>query len=321
MSIYQTEHTRTLVRTALAEDLAGHEDLTCRALVAEGARLHGVLKAKAPGVVCGLPVFAEVFAALNAEVAITSLLPDGTPVVPGQVVMECTGPARAVLIAERTGLNLAQRLSGTATMVARYVECCAGTSAGIYDTRKTTPGLRALQKYAVVAGGGRNHRFGLFDQVLIKENHIALMYAGLGLADGVDAPDGVLFQGSGPAEAVARCRATLGGEMVVQCEIERLDDLIPVLNAGADLVLLDNMSPAQCAEAVRMRDRHAAGVDSGTHRIPAVARRGRAELEASGGIILATVRDFAEAGVDRISVGELTHSNPALDLSLRCTVC
>lgn len=285
---------QALIRLALHEDLRFVGDLTCAATVAPGARLHGVLKAKVPGVVCGLPLFARVLAELPGAVTVTTDLADGTVVHPGEMVLEMTGDAVAMLIAERTALNLCQRLSGTATLTARYVEAVKGTRAKILDTRKTTPGMRLLQKHAVLAGGGANHRIGLYDQVLIKDNHIALM------------PPGPL--GSGPAEAVRRARVHVGPTTLVEVEIERLDDLEPCISAGADIILLDNLPPSELAKAVRRRD-----------ACPAPDGR-TVLLEASGGITLATVRAVAETGVERISTGELTHSVQALDLSLRCTV-
>ncbi len=306
MTVYQTQETRALIALALAEDLAGADDITCRALVPPGARLRGTVKAKSPGVVCGLPVFAEVFAALSlgagsgsSSVTVTHCAADGRAVVSGEVVLDCHGDARVLLIAERTALNICQRLSGTATATARYVEAVAGTRAQILDTRKTSPGLRYLQKHAVAAGGGRNHRLGLYDQVLIKDNHIALMLMASGAG---------LFHDSQPAEAVHRCRALLGESVLVEVEIERLGDLEPVILAGADIVLLDNMPPTQLRQAVSIRD----GLLHAKRTARAVA------LEASGGITMDTVRDFADSGVDRISIGDLTHSAPALDLSLRC---
>ncbi|MBA2480158.1 MAG: carboxylating nicotinate-nucleotide diphosphorylase, partial [Planctomycetes bacterium] len=199
------------------------------------------------------------------------------------------GDAATLLQGERTALNFCQRLSGTATLTRRYVDAVAGTRAGIFDTRKTTPGMRILQKHAVACGGGRNHRMGLYDQVLIKENHIALMPG----------------PGSGPAEAVKRSRSSCGDTAVIEVEIEDLRDLEPVMAAGADIVLLDNMPPAMLIEAVARRDR----AQASTPR--------RVELEASGGITLDTVRAVAQTGVERISTGELTHSVRALDLSMR----
>ena len=282
---YTHPQTAALIASALDEDLAGADDLTVASCVPPDARLDAVLTAKAAGVVCGASLFQQVCDAVAAgSVAVTSAAADGTAVQPGDVVVTASGLARTILIAERTALNLMQRLSGTASVTRRYVDAVAGTRAAILDTRKTTPGLRRLEKHAVTAGGGVNHRYGLFDQVLIKENHIALMGA------------------SGPAEAVRRCREQVGAEAIVEVEIERLADLEAVIEAGASIVLLDNMGPDLLSQAVAIRGDRAV------------------QLEASGGINLDTVRAAADSGVDRISVGALTHSVIALDLSLRCSV-
>lgn len=284
-----------LVRMALAEDLRAGQDVTCAATLAPGARLTGAVRAKEPGVVCGLWLFRTVFDVLNGDARVWDVAADGTVVQAGDTVIRLEGDATTLLVAERTALNLCQRLSGTATLTARYVAAIAGTRARILDTRKTTPGMRLLQKHAVVAGGGYNHRSGLYDQVLIKDNHVALMLPGP--------------LGSGPAEAVRRCRERLGPAVLVEVEIERLEDLEPCMQAGADIILLDNLPPAVLREAVVRRDACAA-------RHPATARP--VLLEASGGITLQTVRGFAESGVERISTGELTHSVRSLDLSMRC---
>ncbi len=279
-----------LVRMALAEDLRDGQDVTCAATLAPGARLSGVVRAKEAGVVCGLWLFRTVFDVLDGDARVWDVAVDGTVVQPGDIIIRMEGDATTLLVAERTALNLCQRLSGTATLTARYVAAVAGTRARILDTRKTTPGMRLLQKHAVIAGGGQNHRIGLYDQVLIKDNHIALM------------PPGPL--GSGPAEAVRRSRERLGEAVVIEVEIERLDDLEPCITAGADIILLDNLPPSVLREAVARRDAF-------TSVRPVL-------LEASGGITLATVRGFAESGVERISTGELTHSVRSLDLSMRC---
>lgn len=291
-TIYDHPDVTGLIDRALHEDLRFGDDLTCVALVPPTAQLACVIRAKEPGVLCGLPLYPHIFAALGGGVVISRQEPDGTAVKPGDVVFTARGSARAILKAERTGLNFCQRLSGTASMARTYVDAVAGTRARILDTRKTTPGLRLLEKYAVTVGGAANHRIGLYDQVLIKENHIALMSGGA--AD------------SKPAEAVRRCRVVQGGQVVVEVEIEFLQDLAPCIRAGADMVLLDNMTPDQVREAVAIRD-----------ATPAPDGR-RVLLEASGGITIATIRAYAEAGADRISVGALTHSVKALDLSMRC---
>ena len=295
---YRHADVRELIALALREDLRDGGDVTCRALVPQRARLDGIVRAKVAGVVCGLPLFQLVFNALaedlpGGEVTVTHHVSDGSVVLSGDEVLRCSGNAVTMLIGERTALNLCQRLSGTATMARRYVEAVAGTRAQVFDTRKTTPGMRLLEKHAVVSGGARNHRIGLYDQVLIKDNHIALM------------PPGPL--GSGPAEAVRRTRERCGEKIIIEVEIERLDDLEPVIHAGADIVLLDNMTPELMREAVQRRDRLSAH-RSGSRLV---------ELEASGGITLTTIRAVAETGVERISTGALTHSVHAMDLSMR----
>jgi nicotinate-nucleotide pyrophosphorylase (carboxylating) len=263
-----------LVRAALAEDV-GAGDITTDAIVPAGARCRAALLLKEPGIVCGLGAVEAVFRALDPDVDLEVLIEDGARVtdVPAQTAV-VEGPARAVLTGERTALNFLGRLCGIASLTARYVDLVAGTGATILDTRKTTPGLRALEKYAVGCGGGTNHRAGLDDAVLVKENHIRI--AG----------------GIGPAVAAFRDSAR-----AVEVEAETLDDVREALGAGADRILLDNMPPEQVRRAVEVVG-------------------GRAELEASGGISLATVRAFAETGVDFISVGALTRAARSLDVSL-----
>jgi nicotinate-nucleotide pyrophosphorylase (carboxylating) len=262
------------VARALAEDV-GTGDVTTEATVDSGARARALITQKAPGVVFGLDVTEAAFAALDPDVVTERLAPEGEWR-DGGPVLRLEGRARALLTAERTALNFLQRLSGVATMAARYVREVEGTGARILDTRKTTPGLRALEKAAVAAGGARNHRAGLYDAILIKENHIAAA--------------------GGIAEAVGRARAAAPG-LPLEVETRTLAEVEEALEAGAPWILLDNMSVAELREAVR----HVAG---------------RAELEASGGITLETLRDAAATGVDFISVGALTHSAPALDFSL-----
>ena len=264
-----------LVRRALAEDL-GTGDLTASAVVPERARAVATIEQRAPGVIAGLDAAHEAFAQADASLAFEPLAAEGEWREGGEVA-RIEGPARGILAAERVALNLLGRLSGVATATARYVRAVEGTGARILDTRKTTPGLRALEKAAVLTGGGAAHRAGLHDAILVKENHAALA--------------------GGVGEAARRAVAGRAGAGFVEVEIESLDDLEEVLAAGVDRVLLDNMGADDMREAVRR-----AG--------------GRAELEASGGITLETVRSVAEAGVDFISVGALTHSAPALDFSL-----
>jgi nicotinate-nucleotide pyrophosphorylase (carboxylating) len=303
MDLYTQPEVTALLALALGEDLRQTGDLTANALIPDTATLAGTVTAKSPGVVCGLALFARVAALLGGDLHCRDAAPDGTVVAAGTPVLRLHGDARLMLAVERTALNLCQRLSGTATMTRRYVDLVAGTRAGIFDTRKTAPGQRLLQKHAVAAGGGRNHRMGLHDQVLIKDNHLALM-------PGWDHGKA----GSAPAEAVRRCRAALGASTVIEVEIETVADLPAVMRAGADIVLLDNLPPAALRDAVALRDRVLAEADPAARG----ALRPHVDLEASGGITLATVRAYADTGVERISTGEPTHSAPALDLSLRC---
>jgi nicotinate-nucleotide pyrophosphorylase (carboxylating) len=265
------------VDRALAEDI-GSGDVTTAATVPPGNRATALITQKAPGVVYGLAVAERVFRALDPEAEIELLSEEGTWRERGEV-MRVTGQAAALLTAERTALNFLQRLSGVATMAARCVAAIDGTGARILDTRKTTPGLRTLEKAAVAAGGATNHRAGLYDGVLIKENHAAIA--------------------GGVGEAVRRARAR-APELPLEVECRDLAEVDEALAAGAPRLLLDNMTQAQ----LRMAVAHVAG---------------RAELEASGGVTLETLRDVAATGVDFVSVGALTHSPPALDLSLILT--
>jgi nicotinate-nucleotide pyrophosphorylase (carboxylating) len=272
--------TKALVERALAEDV-GAEDVTAEATVPEGARGRARIVQKAPGVVFGLAVVTEAMRQCGVE-DVDSLVVEGQwrEEVPAEVLL-ASGSARGLLAAERTALNFLAHLSGVATLTARFVEAVDGTGARILDTRKTTPGLRALEKAAVAAAGGRNHRMGLYDAILIKENHIALA--------------------GGVAKAIHAARTTQPS-MPVEIECRDLEEVAYALGAGADRLLLDNMDAATLKEAVRLRDAE------GGSSPPA--------LEASGGVTLENVREIAEAGVDYISVGALTHSAPALDFSL-----
>jgi nicotinate-nucleotide pyrophosphorylase (carboxylating) len=273
--------TADLVARALAEDI-GTGDVTAEAVVPADARARARIIQKAPGVLFGVEVAAEVFRRAGAE-TVEPIAAEGIfrEDVPADVAV-VAGPARALLAAERTALNFLCHLSGIATLAARYVAAAAPHGATILDTRKTTPGLRALEKAAVAAGGARNHRMGLDDAILLKENHIALA--------------------GGVGEAVRGARAARP-ELAIEVECRDLDDVAAALAAGADRLLLDNMDPARLREAVALRDRPG-------------ARYGAPGLEASGGITLANVATVAAAGVDFISVGALTHSAPALDLSM-----
>jgi nicotinate-nucleotide pyrophosphorylase (carboxylating) len=264
-----------VVERALAEDVGGG-DLTTSAVVSPEARAVARVEQKAPGVIAGIRVAEAVFERVDPELAVGVLAVEGEWREPG-AVLEVKGAAGSILTAERTALNLLGRLSGVATLTARFVEAVEGTGVRILDTRKTTPGLRALEKDAVRAGGGTSHRAGLYDAILVKENHAAIA--------------------GGVGEAARRALAAAPEGVMVEVECSTLDELDQALSAGVQRILLDNMDP----EALRAAAERTAG---------------RAELEASGGVTLDTVRAVAETGVDFISVGALTHSAPALDLSL-----
>lgn len=266
-----------LVRTALLEDLGRAGDITADAIVPADQQAKLVMRARQPGVIAGLDIARCVFQMVSPATSLRSERPDGSAVEPGQVIATIDGPARSLLTAERTALNFTCHLSGVATATASLVAAVNGTRAQIVCTRKTTPGLRALEKYAVRAGGGANHRFGLDDAVLIKDNHIAL-------AGGLRA-------------AVERAKANVGHLVKIEVEVDTLSQLKEALSAGVDAVLLDNMTTEQLAEAVAMVD-------------------GRTITEASGRITAATAPAIAATGVDLISVGWLTHSAASLDIGL-----
>ena len=271
-----------LIRLALAEDFGATGDRTSLATIPETTRAKAAFVARGVGVVAGLPVAALVCSAVNPELAFVPIVPDGTPTERGTALATLEGPLHAILGAERTALNFLQRLSGVASLTRKYVDATSGFRARVLDTRKTTPGWRLLEKYAVRAGGGTNHRIGLYDGILIKDNHIA------GLAGDV-------------RKAVEAARTYPGNAgLSVEVEVDTLAQLEHALAVRADIVLLDNMSLADLRTAVARRD----AVNPATL------------LEASGGVTLTTVRDIASTGVDRISVGALTHSAPALDIGL-----
>ena len=272
---------RDLVARALAEDLGEAGDVTSDAVVPADAEARARIVQKEPGVVFGIEAAAEAFAQVGAR-ALDPMEPEGEwrGDVPADVAL-ASGPARALLAAERTALNLLCHLSGVATLTARYVRAIGDSGATLLDTRKTMPGMRALEKAAVAAGGGTNHRLGLHDAILLKENHL------------------VVAGGVGAAVAAAR---HADGDRPVEVECSDLDEVAEGLQAGADRLLLDNMAPDELRAAVAARD--------------AAADGNRAELEASGGITLDNAAEIAATGVDFISVGALTHSAPALDLSM-----
>lgn len=288
---------RRLVRLAMEEDLAGGQDWTTVALVPLERRGAADIVAREPGVAAGMPALIAAIDELEFELTAALQVEDGVAVVAGDALATLSGTVRDLLTIERTLLNVLGRLMGVATRTARFVQLAADSKARIYDTRKTTPGWRRLEKYAVRCGGGCNHRLGLFDAVLIKDNHLAqAAEAGAGALDPPTAVRRAREFMSGPEGA----RAGAPAEPIVEVEVDSLEQLASVLPAAPDMVLLDNMSLDQLRQAVAMRDRHAPGI----------------LLEASGGVREDTVREIAATGVDRISVGGLTHSAVALDVAL-----
>jgi nicotinate-nucleotide pyrophosphorylase (carboxylating) len=271
---------RAIIQRALDEDI-GSGDVTTDNAVPADQRSRAVLLAKQDGVLCGGRVFAETLALVDRAVAVDLLRPDGAAIGTGDIVARIEGPTRALLTGERTALNFVQRLSGIATATAAFVARLRGLPTRLVDTRKTTPGLRVLEKYAVRVGGGHNHRFNLADAVLLKDNHLAALRS----------------RGLDLASAIRTVRQRVPHTMRVEVEVTSLDQIDDALAGGADIVLLDNMKPEEMRAAV--------------HRIA-----GRALTECSGTVTLDTVRERAETGVDLISSGALTHSAKALDLSL-----
>jgi nicotinate-nucleotide pyrophosphorylase (carboxylating) len=275
--------TLSAVRAALQEDLGARGDVTTLALVPEDVTARAVIQSREDCVVSGGPVAIDVFHAVESSLRCSTLIPDGRPAGPGDTIMEIEGPARGILTAERTALNYMQRLTGIATLTAEFVRRVEPLKTMILDTRKTTPGLRLLEKYAVLCGGGQNHRIGLYDRVLVKDNHRALWGRATGRALALD-------------EAILVARQKFPG-IPVEVEVENMDELRSALRAKPEWLLLDNMTCDQMREAVALCV-------------------GKTRTEASGGITIDRVRDVAETGVDAISLGCLTHSAPAIDLTL-----
>jgi nicotinate-nucleotide pyrophosphorylase (carboxylating) len=267
---------REAVQRALAEDI-GRGDITTDALIDAGAQASARLMAREAGIVAGLDLAEAAFRGVEPDITFERLIADGQPVKAGDIVARISGSARALLSAERVALNFITHMSGIASLTGRYVAAIAGTRARIVDTRKTLPGLRVFEKYAVRMGGGVNHRFALDDAAMIKDNHIVAA--------------------GGIGSAIRQVRAAIGHMVKICCEVDRIDQIEEALAAGVDVLLLDNMGPETLAEAVRL-----------------IA--GRATAEASGKVSLDTVAAIAASGVDVISVGRLTHSAPAMDIAL-----
>lgn len=277
-----------LLDLAVAEDV-GEGDITTESLVAEDAQLTGSFVSRQSGVFAGLEIIQHFYERLDQRITMTGIATDGQHIAPGQKLAEVKGPARPILTGERIALNILQRMCGVATLTKSYVEAIHGTNAKIYDTRKTMPGMRILDKLAVYTGGGENHRQGLFDMILIKDNHLALSYP--------ECPQ------DSAACSVERVRSKTNHKIMI--EVDSLDQLRDVVDAEPDFVLLDNMDIEMLVEAVHI-----------TRRLCADRGLRRPLLEASGGITLKNIKAIAEAGVDRISIGAITHSAPALDIGL-----
>jgi nicotinate-nucleotide pyrophosphorylase (carboxylating) len=286
---------RQIVRLAVREDLDRLFDWTTLALVPSGTEGKAAIVARRQGVVAGLRAAQVAIDEMDVHLRLEAHTKDGQGIDAGQVLAALSGPARSLLTAERILLNLIGRMSGVATLSRAYVDAVSGTRARIYDTRKTTPGWRRLEKYAVRCGGGNNHRSGLYDAILIKDNHLAL--AASEAAGSLDAAEAVR-RARRFAETMAAGQSAAG--LIVEVEVDSLSQLEAVLPEGPDLVLLDNMGPEELRRAVQVRDRLAAAV----------------ELEASGGVTLANVGEIARTGVERISVGALTHSAVSLDVGM-----
>ena len=280
MELLSADEVRRAVQIALAEDI-GSGDVTTMSIVPEDAKAKAVIRAREHLVVSGLSLAETTFRELDSDLHIFYAAQDGERAAPGAVLLRIEGSARPMLTAERVSLNFVQQLSGIATLTSQFVEAIQGTRAEILDTRKTTPGWRRLEKYAVACGGGHNHRFGLFDMVLVKDNHLAALKS--------ESPNAI-------AAALQRAR-TAHPELRIEVEADTLDQVEQAVEAGADLILLDNMNLVQLRLAVQKC-------------------KGRAQTEASGGVTLASVRAIAETGVDFISVGALTHSARAMDVGL-----
>ena len=275
---------KALVAAAIEEDLSGQQDATSRALIPESARSRVQIVARQSGVLCGVPIGRMVLEQIDPQAEWTTVLDDGQVLAPEAVVAVLEGPVRSLLTAERTILNFMTHLSGVASLTRRFVEAVEASLADVLDTRKTLPGWRRLQKYAVRCGGGTNHRMGLWDAVLIKDNHLAA------LAES---------HGQSLADVVRTARENAPQSTPVEIEVDTLEQLVDALAGRPDVVLLDNMSCETMRQAAALRD----------HEAPEV------RLEASGGVTLDSVAEIAKTGVERISVGALTHSAPALDLA------
>jgi nicotinate-nucleotide pyrophosphorylase (carboxylating) len=282
----ENEACRRIIALAIEEDLGAVGDITSQAVVPESAKGRAIFTARALGVLAGLPALHLVASSVDPLLSVEALKDDGDLLAKGDAIGEIRGPMRGILAAERIALNFLQHLSGVATFTRRYVDAVAGLNCKILDTRKTTPGWRLMEKYAVRQGGGHNHRKGLYDGILIKDNHVA-----------------ALKEKASPIRAAVEAARRHAPSVPIEIEVENFEQFDEALALASDIILLDNMTPGELAEAVARRD-------SQCDEMAWIF------LEASGGITLANVRAVAETGVDRVSIGALTHSAPALDIAL-----
>lgn len=289
---FDFEEIKDIVQLAIKEDI-GTGDITSRIFIPEGSESDGMLIAKETGIIAGLPVVGYVLSQIDKNLFFTVNIEDGSRVEKGSVIASVKGLTLSLLSAERLALNFLQRLSGIATATSKFAERVRGYKTQILDTRKTTPGWRYLEKYAVKIGGGANHRMGLYDQILIKDNHLEIMESEKGNGD--------------ISSLVKKARKQIANEVLIEVEVEDLCQIKNMVDAGVDIILFDNMAPSKINEAVKMVKEFGNSSD---------ARTGRALLtEASGNITIKNVEEYAKAGVDRISVGMITHSAKALDIS------
>lgn len=280
----ETDAARQLIRLAIAEDLGQAGDITSQAVIPRELQGKAIFVARTDGVLSGSPIVSLVCSAIDPDLQVELHSTDGSTLQPKQVIAKLSGSMRSILAVERTALNFLQKLSGIATQTSKYVEQVRNTQCQVLDTRKTTPGWRVLEKYAVRCGGGRNHRMGLYDAVMIKDNHLA----------------GLRHHGTPLAEAVRQARSTVEPGIMVEVEVENIDQMEEALTVHPDVILLDNMKLDMMRAAVELRNRKAP----------------ETKLEASGGITLSTLKEVARTGVDYVSVGALTHSAQALDIAL-----
>ncbi|MGR3294187.1 MAG: carboxylating nicotinate-nucleotide diphosphorylase [Candidatus Scalindua sp.] len=289
---FDFEEIKDIVQLAIKEDI-GTGDITSKIFIPEGSESEGILIAKETGIIAGLPVVGYALSQIDEDLLFTVNIEDGSRVEKGSVIASVKGLTLSLLSAERLVLNFLQRLSGIATATSKFVERVRGYKTQILDTRKTTPGWRYLEKYAVKIGGGANHRMGLYDQILIKDNHLEIMESEKGNGD--------------ISSLVKKARKQIANEVLIEVEVEDLCQIKNMVDAGVDIILFDNMAPSKINEAVKMVKEFGNSSD---------ARTGRALLtEASGNITIKNVEEYAKAGVDRISVGMITHSAKALDIS------